>query len=55
MVNLLPIRDNEALKMAIQDPEKDLDIINYLFPHSVIEIDVVGNDLIAIVKTDSAV
>ena len=49
------LENNEVLRMTIQDPEKDLDVIRYLFPHSVIEIDVCGENLIAIVKADTTI
>ncbi len=49
------LSNNEYIRMVIQDPEKDLDVINYLFPSSVIEIDAAGNNIIAIVRADTII
>ena len=48
------LNNNECIRIIVQEPEKDLDIINFLFPNSVIEIGTIGNELIAIVKEDHA-
>jgi len=48
------LENNEVLKMIVNDTN-DIDIINFLFPNSIIEIDVCGENLIAIVKADNVI
>ena len=52
MINLLQTENNEIIRAIIDCPD-DLDVLDYLFPNSVIEIDTMGNELIAIVKEDT--
>jgi len=54
MINLMATRNNEIIRAIIDCPE-DLDVLEFLFPHGVVEIDTMGNELVAIVKEDHAV
>ncbi len=52
MISLLPTGNNENIKAVIDCPD-DLDVLYYLFPNSVVEIDTMGNELVAIIKEDT--
>ncbi len=54
MINLMHIEEKEVVRATITCSD-DLDVLDYLFPNSIIEIDTMGNNLVAIIKADSVI
>jgi len=54
MINLLQTENNEIIRATITCSD-DLDVLDYLFPNSILELDTMGNEIIAIIKEDHAV